>query len=283
MNATRAAQVYARNKAEGTIRAAQQQRVRQRYGLVYGLTAGLVFVLVAWAWDATRLATLHVYGSWLKLLVGAPLCVAVGTVAGWLSIRLDRAPVTLLLWILVGGVFARLAAWLPFQGYEWLVTRVNPALRTLISYPYTQTVQTRVVFWGAVVLGVIVLASLLLHYLVENSLSASNTFERVWPLLVWGSFFLLAGLVAEANLTAPLRVPLAAVDEALQTTVATGEAGARALRPVMALVSPGYRQLLTGYDEEIFIVNVGINFDDTWVSCVVIGDSVSNCQSLEAE
>ena len=72
-------------------------RAKHRYGIAYGIAAGLGFALSNWGMDAYLLNQVTTLHPWLKLIVAASICVPVGGLAGWLSTRLDKPLLSVLL------------------------------------------------------------------------------------------------------------------------------------------------------------------------------------------
>ena len=74
-------------------------RSKRIYGMYYGAAAGLAFAAAAWGWDAYLLSRFHALYPWIKLIVGALASGLVGGLAGWLSARLDKVILSVLIWL----------------------------------------------------------------------------------------------------------------------------------------------------------------------------------------
>ncbi len=63
---------------------------RRKAGLRFGLIAGASFALGAWGIDAAGLLQSHALIPWLKLVLGLVVALPVGSLAGWLAVRLGK-------------------------------------------------------------------------------------------------------------------------------------------------------------------------------------------------
>jgi len=73
-------------------------RLRARYGIFYGLIAGLGFAFFTWFLDAIGLATAHAAYPFLKLISGMLVTLPVFILVGWLTTKTNSHIVGLILW-----------------------------------------------------------------------------------------------------------------------------------------------------------------------------------------
>ena len=120
-------------------------RSKHRFGIVFGVAAGLAFALATWGLDATLMSQIHAYQPWLKLIVGVSVCAPVGGLAGWLSARLDKPFLSVLLWLAAAAVFAWLSTINSFRIFPALAVQTDPELRSFINYTAYENLGTRIV------------------------------------------------------------------------------------------------------------------------------------------
>ncbi|HYN89175.1 MAG TPA: hypothetical protein VER55_11620 [Ardenticatenaceae bacterium] len=284
--------VFARMAEEDKARAGWYESTRRRFGLLYGVLAGVAFALVAWGWDAIGLAGAHGFLPWAKLALGVVPSVALTMLVAWVATRIDRRPVSLLLWVLAGVALALLATRVALQGSAALFGLADPQLRELINYPFTEGIRARqgvaIVLLGA--LGL--LAGLFADLFVEGSTTAIDPIGRWGPVLVWSVIFVVAGSVADGLINSPFRAPVVVIDDLVQfaldiegTDVDRAvriERHVGALNAVEELLHRPRRLLLGDYDSTLSLANVLIDFDGTWATCSVIVGQPSYCRPLES-
>jgi hypothetical protein len=267
------------------------QRAKQRYGLLFGVLAGVAFTLTTWGTDGFDLAGSHGLWPWIKLGMGGTACIILGGLVNWLAIKISRWPVTLLLWALTGYAFGWLAGRVPFQGVTFLVNRLNPELARLIDYPYGEGMQARLVVTLVVTVGLSVLASVFVGYLVEQSSAASSLFGRLMPIVAWMVMFGLAGSAADSMFNQPLRAPVMVMDDLVQFALdnenippgnkAALDAHLGAVGSIRPLLHRPRRLFLGSYDDLISMVQVLIDFDGTWVRCYVVHEQPGYCEQVQ--
>src|SRR5215216_3285679 len=114
-------------------------RAKYAYGIWFGVALGLIFSTFAWGFDAYALSQMNGLYPWLKFLGGVIPCMLVGGLTGWLSARLDKPILALLLWAIVASFFAWLTINLPLQITPRVLGVVAPDLRDLLHYTYYES------------------------------------------------------------------------------------------------------------------------------------------------
>lgn len=283
-------EVFGRLATESQDASGDALRARYRYGLLYGMVAGVAFAVTTWGVDGALLAASHAYFPWLKLLLGGIGALLVGFVAGWLTGRLERTGLVLLLWLLVGVIYGWLAGHVPFEGASWLLVRLNPRLAGLVRYPFSEGPYYRLVVAMVVTVGVSAFGGLLVMSLIESTSQAETVVGRWFPVAVWILMFGVAGSTANGMMNEPLRNPVLAMDRTIQfvldnegTTISPKQARewhVGALTPVRSLLHRPRRLLLASYDDTIVMTDVLVNFDGGWVRCSVTAEVPGACASL---
>ena len=111
------------NMARANARSVKEKR---QNGLRFGLLAGLGFSLAIWGLDSLALMRASADLPWIKLVLGLPACLLIGTLAGWLSARFDNGLLSAVFWLLAGLGFVWVASHVPFDGASRLLGRLAP-------------------------------------------------------------------------------------------------------------------------------------------------------------
>jgi hypothetical protein len=268
----------------------QLQAEKRRNGLFFGMLAGVGFSLGVWGLDTYLLWRAAADLPWVKLAVGLPFCVLIGAAAGWLAARFDHGLLAAGLWVLAGLGFVWTASHTPFEGASFLIGLLEPHLRGLAIYPFTQSAQARMSLLYIVVGLLAAIAGALQMSVVESATRSSHQSVR-WFNLVMAGLILLAplGLMADNLINQPLRQPVTSVNQLIQfgrqaqvTPVTREQArvmGLSALRPFGDLIHQPYRLILGHYDpESITDTVVYVDFKGVWGACFVIAGTPTFCQ-----
>lgn len=262
------------------------------YGLWFGVAVGVAFSLFTWGIDGYRLAQMHGLYPWLKLLVGILPCTIVGGFTGWLSARLDKPILAMILWVAAASVFAWLTVNLPLQIAPHLATWLEPDIENLLHYTYYEQFSFRFAvayFWLAIFAA---LAGLLQIPLSDSAIFATSFFPKIAPLLVVFALMAIAGSTMDNLSNELLRGPVSAVDETIQFFIehrgedidpnVSRRMHLASLRTVRDLVTPERRLIISGYDETLGEVQVLAQFQDGWVECEVMYEQPFSCRQVAA-
>ena len=106
-------------------------------GAVYGAVVAIGFMLFFWLPDAIILRQVSFQLWWGKLVLGlfASLCVCVPI--GWLAAKSRWSGISLLLWIVSGGLLAWVGGRVQFDGLSWLASLADPYPSGQVMYPFT--------------------------------------------------------------------------------------------------------------------------------------------------
>ncbi len=263
-------------------------------GLHFGLIAGLSFTVGAWGLDAIGLFQAHALFPWLKLVLGLVYAVPVSGLAGWLSARLQKTLVSILIWIADGAALGWAAGRLSFSGpppfggiYPALLKLLDPQLQAKINYPFYDEFLFRV---GAILLTTIALAALaglLELIMVDSATYASAPLARWLPLCLAIPLFLAAGVTADGMVSAPARGSVFAVDrmisladrDRLDENRSTTAAGYLiTLDPLKDQLGRPYRLILATYDSAYTDVYVLVDFGGRWGECRVFYSQPVSCE-----
>lgn len=265
-------------------------RARRIYGFFYGLSVALAFSLWNWGPDAWMLREANALEPWFKLLVGTLICLPVGALAGWLTMRIERGPAAVLIWLLAAIVFAWISVALPFQiAPQWLAS--TNSLPDSYSPVVFEALFVRVGLSYAWVGAFVMIAGLLELPMGEAAAFSTSFFGRLGPTLICFALMGITGFMVDNLNNAPFREPLLLTDKTIQFVVdhqgqSVDPKLARlmhmsALRTISDVVARP-RQLLVGeYDQSLGVIHVLVRFDDQWVDCLTVFAQMSNCQKID--
>jgi hypothetical protein len=263
------------------------KRKKLKLGFLYGLFAGLAFSIFTWGVDAWLLARAHATYPWVKFLPGLLVCILAGGITGWLTIRIDKHAIALLLWSILAFVYSWLAIWLPFTSAPSFIERLDPALVQYFHFSQVKDI-SQILWVSLVTIGLAaVLAGLLEINLVQQASISSNAASTVGAFLVATILFTSVGSATDQMINSNLREPIQVLDKLFN--FAMENAGVEvprqtARRMHLSAVSQldevidKQRSLtLAGFDENIGIVDVLVDFEGSIVKCQVIYTQPTDC------
>ena len=109
----------------------------RRLGLLNGLIIGLALGLGAWGLEMVRVARLPLPLAVPALLVGVLFTTLLGGFVGWLSARIARTVVTVVLWVAAGVVAMLAVGYAPFLGRSVVVWLTDPRFFGRQIFPST--------------------------------------------------------------------------------------------------------------------------------------------------
>jgi hypothetical protein len=265
-------------------------RSKYLYGMWFGMVMGLTFSIFAWGVDAYRLNQINGLYPWLKFLVGMSSCVIVGGFTGWLSARIGKAVMALLLWALAALVFAWLTVSLPLQIMPRVLSIIEPALKDLLHYTYYEQFLFRfgvAYVWLAIFVS---LAGLLQIPLSDSAIFSTSILGKVSPMLIVLVLMALSGNTMDNLNNESLRSPIEALNSTTQFFIdhrgedidplESRQMHLASFRTVNDLVTPQRKYVISGYDEFLGNVQVLARFQKAWVECQVIYNQPVSCKQV---
>ncbi len=266
----------------------------RRLGLINGLLIGLALGLGAWGMEAWRIAQLPIPLYLPSLLLGLAAMAALGGAVGWLSSRIARTPVTVLLWGVTAILAMLLMGYLPYYGRTLVAWLADTRFWGKPIYPYTLggTV-TGLVFGSLLILLALGLLALLQGHRLESLMAEAGhrgrLNGRVWvSLLLPLPLVFLAALVTQSMMSNPAAAAANVVHEAIELArVYEGdlidleqETGVEvtALRGVHDRLGETYSLAIVDVNPLNSTVIIRADFDNgAWLYCRVINDQLSFC------
>jgi hypothetical protein len=252
-----------------------------RYTLLLGVTAGLVFSLSLWAYEAFLLIQAHVAYPWIPVLVGTILCVLACTVAALLTWLANRALLGAIFWVLTSRLIAELAVYIPLKIAPALMMILEPGLRSRLPvYPVNATLQTWAGF-GTVWLAIFFLILGLLQLtLVESSVPSTTAAGRLGAYFVFIPVMVLASVMSSNMINEQLRAPLLGTNNTIQffidnqntsvDPIIARQMHMSTISDISSVINRPRRLFLGQYDDYYGQVNVLIDFTGEWVNCSTV-------------
>lgn len=274
-----------------------------RSGLLYGLFAGFALAAALWGWDALLLWQARAMLPWARFLIGLTACLLTFGLAGWLTMRTEKALFGALFWLIAALIPAIFTPLLTFSIWPWLAPLLNPELAGRLALPTVDAqaplwaqapIWTQGIFSGinAVTFGVtaLILGAVEVPMVEQTRLSTASG-ALTGPIILAMTVFTLAGLFADSTMHARLRTPLISLDKTIQF-VATNDltqvdkALARkmhtgALNQFKDRARLPYQMIVTNYNSTFDQVDILVNFDGVWAYCITSADQPSYCKALE--
>ncbi len=263
---------------------------KQLLGVFYGLIAGVAFAFTAWGIDGIALAQAHASYPFIKFLPGLILCTLLGTLVGWMSIRIGKGLVTIVIWFIFAFVLVWSIIWLPFKLTPTLLKFLQPILVDWIEFPMIANVdQFRIV--GMIVIALpTIICGLLEPNIVEMVLMSSHKGAFLTIVLVCGLLMSLAGSAGDEIVAKLLREPIQVLDNLFQFAIENQgkEVDIKLARRMhystvrdLEEILPRSRRLtLIAFDENLAQMNILVNFDGIWVKCTTIYSQPTMCEHV---
>jgi len=265
-------------------------RSKHVYGIWFGVFLGLAFAITAWGIDAFILDQVNGLLPWLKFAGGAIPCMLVGGFTGWLSAKLNRSILSVLLWLAAASIFAWLTVSLPLQITPGLLGIMEPDIQGLLHYTYYEEFSSRVIVaytWIAIFVS---LAGLLQIPLSDSAIFSTSLMGKLAPMLVVLVLMGIAGIIIDSLNNEPLRSATAALDNTIQFSIdhrgrEIDPAESRrmhlgALRIIEDAITPQRRLIVSGYDAFLGEIQVLIKFEHAWAECKVFYNQPISCKKV---
>jgi hypothetical protein len=218
----------------------------------------------------------------------------IGGLVGWLSGRIARTPITIVLWLLAGVAIMWTFGYLPYYGRTLVVWLTDTRFWGRLIFPFAlEATPGSLALAGFFILLTLAGLAMVQNYRLENltlemsrrgHLSARGWVGLLWPLPV----VFLVSMITHNTMANPT-APAAAVTHQALTNARGYEGDLRelvlgdgisyaALRPVQELLDSDYTLSIVGVNPLLSTVIIGVDFDDGgWVYCRVINNQLSFC------
>jgi len=265
-------------------------RGRYIYGIWFGAALGFLFAVFAWGFDALTLSRTNSFYPWIKFAGGAMPCIVAGGFTGWLSARIGKPAIALILWAITAFFFSWLTVALPLRITPALLGIIDPGIQGLLHYNQYDNFATRIntaYIW----IGIFVALSGLLQLpLSETAVFSTSTLGKLSPMMVCLVLMGVCGMLIDGLNNELLRSPVKAMDDTLRYAVEhqgqeidpleSRRMRLGSLHTVKDLITPGYKMIVSGYDELIVEVDILVRFQNAWVECGVFYNQPVTCKQV---
>jgi hypothetical protein len=266
--------------------------------IAYGVIFGLAFALFTWGRDGLILSSNAADAPWAKLLLGLPIALAIGLLAGWLTAVSSTIIVSIVVWTVAAALLTLIAGHMPFEGGNlaaWLADRRFWG-EAIIPFDHAAGVRTTVLFVVNTMVGAAVgfVEERAVEWTWDRTTADDRMNWRSWGVLLLTCIFmaLIPTISIDGYINQPLRDPLQVVNELVTLTVA-GTAqelveargtGYRTIEPFRDLLSRQYVSHFVAFDsntENWYSAYVDVAFDDGFVlRCATSGRNVLYCDDF---
>lgn len=265
----------------------------RKLGVLNGLLLGLALAMGIWGWEAINLLEVPVVLRYPSLIFAALVLVAGFALVGWLTGRLEKVGMVLLIWLVTAVLSTYLIAYQPTLGRTLTVWLADRRFWGRPVYPFSVDSLVAPVIAGFFIILLLLLLAVLQNYRLELASSEVNANGRLqfraWlQLLLPLPFVFIAGLVTRDVVGDPSALALQAVHQAVQRTVNYEgdlyQLGLReglnysAFNSVRDQLTADYTMAIGGLEPEASITYVVIHFaNGSWVNCRLISEFLSFC------
>jgi len=269
----------------------EKKKTGRRREFILGVSAGLVYTILTWGYDALIINASNGSLAWVKFGIGLlPMMLLFGLIAV-ISASVNNLIIKMLIWMATATSMGYLTSIITFQGTAWAVKQIFPEVSAYINYVTPEDVSGRLFVIIVMTNIFFIFGGLFIDLASESLQKASGILGMFIPAIICLGFFAGAGYVADSNLNIELREQIIAVNEQIEVVAKLdlnnlSEREERMIRRFtkldVDLKSP--RKLLVGnYDMFFSQVEVLINFDGVWTKCLAMDGRVGNCEMLELE
>ena len=271
----------------------QQRPGYRKLGFWNGLFIGLALALGSWGLEAWRLITIPSPQGSTSVLLSGFIVVAVCTFTGWLTARLARGWLTVLMWFAVGVLAAAFIGYQPYIGRTLGVWLADSRFWGIDVFPFTTGSPLGLILGGLVVILILTLFGILQSYRLEAAVgevkSNGRLSARAWMILLIPFPFVFAAAIATSSAQVnPAARAAAVVYDGIEVARAYDgdlfqlglERGSNyaALQSVRELLNDSYTLNVGEIDPDSSMAFVLAEFEDgTWINCRVQNDQLSFC------
>ena len=261
------------------------------FGLIYGLTGGLVFAVFALGVNAFQLARAHFAYPWLAFIPGLLLALALGGCAGTFSMWVENALLGAAAWLATGVLLGSMAVWLSLRIAPALLPSLEPVLKNwpLFSWLEAYSFYTTLV---SVITGVtFLIVGLLETALVEQAAFSAYGSAMLMPVIVCSLAAGLAGGVTDNIVNERFRKSAIALDNLFSFAienqgVEVDPQSARQIRlatvkPIESILSKDRRLFYLVFAEPADKGQILVDFNGQWAVCDVISEQPVFCRRAE--
>ena len=266
-------------------------RLKRKFGILYGMIAGLTFAIASWGWDGYMLSNSHAYFPWIMLITGMIFCAIIGGIVGWLTARSESSLLGVVFWITSSFFFAWLMVALPLEINPFIASKLNPQLGALLNYGKNIEFGFRFGVSLAWVLPFMLIVGATQLPITEPAVFSISIFGKISPLLFGIVVMSISGVITDNLINSHFRDAIVSLDNTIQFVVdnkdnenvdptLSREIHAGALSSVKEYVQKSRHLFISSYDEYLGNLHVLVKFDNQWVDCNVLYSQPVSCKPI---
>jgi len=271
-------------------------RLKRKFGLLYGVIAGLTFAVAYWGRDGYMLNAAHAYFPWVMLITGSIFCAVVGGITGWLTAQSESSLLGFVFWLISSIFFAWIMVTLPLQINPFIVSKLDPQLGTLLNYEKGMEFVFRFGVSLAWVLPFMLIVGVTQLPITEPAVFSTSIFGKIAPLFFCIVVMSISGVITDSLINSHFRASIASLDNAIQFVldnknnenvdkILAREVHARSLSTVGEYVQESRYLFVGSYDELLGEIHVLVKFadQDPWIDCNVLYSQPVSCKIATRE
>ena len=266
-------------------------RLKRKFGILYGMIAGLTFAVASWGWDGYMLSNSHAYFPWIMLITGMVFCAIIGGIVGWLTARSESSLLGVVFWITSSFFFAWLMVALPLEINPFIASKLNPQLGALLNYGKNIKFGFRFGVSLAWVLPFMLIVGATQLPITEPAVFSISIFGKISPLFFCIVVMSISGVITDNLINSHFRDAIVSLDNTIQFVVdnkdnenvdptLSREIHAGALSSVEEYVQKSRHLFVSSYDEYLGNLHVLVNFNNQWVDCNVLYSQPVSCKPI---
>ncbi|MHB8777915.1 MAG: hypothetical protein ACYC6R_09155 [Anaerolineales bacterium] len=255
--------------------------LKQKFGVLYGIIAGLAFAVSSWGWDGYLLNKSHAYFPWTMLITGATFCAILGGIVGWLTARADNSLFGTIFWIVSSLFFAWLMVALPLQINPFIASKLDPQLGALLNYDQGLQFTSRFGVFLMWIIPFTLIVGVTQLPVTEPAVFSTSIFGKTSPFFFCIVVMSISGVFSDNLINSHFRAAIASLDNTIQVVLdnqnnenvdpaLSRKMHAGALRAVEKYVQESRYLFVGSYDEYLGDLHVLVKFDGQWVDCNVL-------------
>jgi hypothetical protein len=271
-------------------------QLKRKFGMLYGMTAGIAFAVASWGRDGFMLNASHAYLPWVMLITGLTFCAVIGGITGWLTARSESSLLGVVFWLISSIFFAWIMVTLPLQINPFIVSKLDPQLGALLNYEKGMEFVFRFGVSLAWVLPFTLIVGVTQLPITEPAVFSTSIFGKIAPLFFCIVVMSISGVITDTLINSHFRASIVSMDNAIQFVldnknnenvdkVLAREVHARSLNTVEEYVQESRYLFVGSYDELLGEIHVLVKFGDQapWIDCNVLYSQPVSCKIATRE
>jgi hypothetical protein len=263
-------------------------KLKKKFGMLFGMVAGLTFAITSWGWDGYLMSRSHAYFPWIMLITGAIFCAILGGIVGWLTARSESSLLGLVFWITSSAFFAWIMVALPLQINPFIVSKLDPQLGRLLDYEKGAEFAFRFGVALSWVVPFMLIIGVTQVPISESAVFSTSLFGKIVPILFCIVVMSISGAITDNLINSHFRSAITALDSTIQfvldnknnenvNNALSREMHAGALNTVKEYVQESRRLYVRSYDEALGDLHILVKFNQQLIDCEVLYNQPNFC------